>query len=126
MQTARKPAPASTVTLADVNERIGEELAALAAEMRHLQNLISPLILEAAARNPSHLQELQELDHIAQKLGNLGDFVTTLAAHTPSHWLVDPSTASHAMTLSKLSSRLSFADETDSVASHDPGDFELF
>ena len=126
MQSARKPSAAPTVTLAEVNARIGEELAALAEAVRHLQNVISPLILEAAARNPSHLQELQEFDHIAQKLSNLGDFVTTLAAHTPSHWLVDPSTASQAVTLSKLSSRLSFAEEADSVASHDPGDFELF
>jgi hypothetical protein len=127
MQPARcQPSGTSTVTMVEVNERIGQELAALAEAVRHLQNVISPLILEAAGRNPSHLHELQDFDHIAQKIDNLGNFVTTLAAHVPAHWLVDPSTASQAVTLSHLSSRLAFTEESEADAGHVPGDFELF
>jgi hypothetical protein len=127
MQPVRVQSSGSpTVTMVEVNERIGQELAALAEAVRHLQNVISPLLLEAAGRNPSHLHELQDFDHIAQKIDNLGNFVTTLATHVPTNWLVDPSTASQVVTLSDLSSRLSFAAPNETDAGHVPGDFELF
>jgi hypothetical protein len=126
MQPSRCETPAAPiVTAGEVTERVGDELLALADAMYRLQCLISPLILEAAARNPAHLHELQDIDHIAQKLGNLGNFVTTLAAHMPSHWHVDPTTASQVVTLSDLSSRLSFANE-GAANDHHAGDFELF
>jgi len=88
--------------------------------------MLSPLILEAAGRNPAHLHELQELDHVAQKLGNLGDFVTTLATHVPSRWLVDLSAASQVVTLADLSCRLANNDAKDPAGCHPAGDFELF
>ena len=122
----RESSASPIVTMGEVAERIGHELSALAEAVHHLQGLISPLILEAAGRNPSHLHELQDFDHIAQKLGNLGSFVMTLAAHVPSHWLVDPTTASQVVTLSGLSSRLGFTDGVDADSAHASGDFELF
>ncbi|MGP0060103.1 MAG: hypothetical protein ACLPID_12540 [Beijerinckiaceae bacterium] len=116
----------SIVTMGDVAERLGVELASLAQAVHHLQGLISPLILEAAARNPSHLHDLQEFDHIVQKLGNLGIFLTTLSTHVPAEWRVDPTTASQVVTLSRLSSHLGFANDSKTAANHASGDFELF
>lgn len=122
-QQASKP---PIVTMGDVAELLGAELAALANAVHHLQVVISPLIIEAAARNPSHLHELQDFDHIAQKLGNIGKFLTSLSTHVPAHWRVDPTTASQALTLSRLSSHLGFAADSDGSANHTSGDFEMF
>ena len=116
----------SIVTMGDVAERLGMELSSLAQAVHHLQGLISPLIIEAVARNPSHLHDLQEFDHVVQKLGNLGIFLTTLSTHVPAYWCVDPTTASQVVTLSRLSSHLSFANESEAAANHAAGDFELF
>lgn len=125
MRSPRREAiPSPTVTMGEVAARIGVELASLADAVHHLQGLISPLIIEAAAREPAHLQELQDFDHIAQKLANLGNFVMTLATHVPGDWHVDPTAASQVVTLSDLSSRLGFADAA--AADHAAGDFELF
>jgi hypothetical protein len=112
--------------MGDVAQRLGLELSALAQAVHHLQGLISPLILEAAARNPSHLHEMQDFDHIVQKLGNLGNFLTTLATHVPAQWCVDPTMASQVVTLSRLSSHLGFANDSEAAANHAAGDFELF
>jgi hypothetical protein len=124
--SSRQISTTEITTMGDVAERIGLELAALGQAVHHLQGLISPLILEAAGRNPSHLHELQDFDHISQKLANLGNFVTALAAHVPDHWYVDATMASQVITLSDLSSRLGFAGRDEAGADHVPGDFELF
>jgi hypothetical protein len=127
MQPQRCESSSSQImTMAEVTGRVGQELATLAEATRDLQNLISPLILEAAGRNLAQLHELQYLDHVAQKLCNLGDFVTTLATHMPSHWLVDLSAASQVVTLTDLSSRLARNEVIDSAEGHPAGDFELF
>ncbi len=70
---------ASTMAMSDVADRMGNELAELAAAIHRLQVLISPLLNEAALRNPVHLQELQDIDHIYQKVGNLAEFLAALA-----------------------------------------------
>jgi hypothetical protein len=114
------------VTMSDVAERLGQEISTIAHAVQHLQGLMSPLIYEAAARTPAHLQEMQDFDHIAQKLSNLSNFLITLATHVPAHWCVDPTTAVQVVTLSQLSSRLGFANEPGAAEDHTPGDFELF
>jgi hypothetical protein len=84
------------------------------------------LLLEAAGRDPSHLQELQDLDHVCQKLGNIADFVAALALVLPDDWRLDPSVASRVVTMSDLSSKLGFTGETAAEFDPTPGDFELF
>jgi hypothetical protein len=122
----RQASDDETLAMGDVTKRIGRELTALAQSVHHLQGLISPLILEAAARNPAHLQELQDFDHIAQKLGNLSDFLAALAQDVPDHWQVDPTAASKVITLSDLSSRLGLGEGHGSIAGDSSGDLELF
>ncbi len=72
-----------------------------------------------------HLRELQDFDHISQKLKNLADFLGALALILPDHWRLNPSLATNVLTLADLSQHLSFA-EKSGEASHEPGDFELF
>ena len=127
-----KPAPLcesaepTTVAMSDVADRIGNELAELAVAIHRLQVLISPLLNEAALRNPIHLQELQDIDHIYQKVGNLAEFLAALALILPQQWLLDPSTASQVITLSALASRLGFAAEAAYVPEQLSGDCDFF
>jgi hypothetical protein len=115
-----------TVPISDVTDRVGDALSELCQSIERLEGLIAPLLLEAAGRNPSHLQELQDLDHICQKLGNIADFVAALALVLPDDWRLDPSVASRVVTMSDLSSKLSFTGEAEAERDHTPGDFELF
>ncbi len=117
---------ASTMAMRDVADRIGNELAELAGAIHRLQILISPLLNEAALRNPVHLQELQDIDHIYQKVGNLAEFLAALALTLPKDWVLDPSTASQAITLSALASRLGFIESTEPAAKPLSGDCDFF
>ena len=73
---ARSAKPSRSPTLTD---RVGEALEDVGESVHRLQSLIAPMVLEAAARNPAHLRELQDFDHICQKLKNLADFLGALA-----------------------------------------------
>ena len=117
---------AAAVPMRDVADRIGNELAELAVAIHRLQMLISPLLNEAALRNPVHLQELQDIDHIYQKVGNLAEFLAALALLLPEQWLLDPSTASQVITLSALASRLGLTPDGAFAADHPSGDCEFF
>lgn len=116
----------TTVPISDVTDRVGGALSDVCQSVHRLQALIAPLILEAAVRNPSHLHELQDFDHLCQKLENLADFLAALALVLPDEWRLDPSEASRVVTLSDLSSHLGFSAKTDAERDHGPGDFELF
>ena len=61
-------AAAPSVPIADVTDRVGEALSHVGEAVHRLQSLIAPLVIEAAARNPAHLRELQDFDHISLKL----------------------------------------------------------
>jgi hypothetical protein len=110
----------------EVADRIGNELADLAAAIHGLQVLISPLLNEAAMRNPAHLQELQDIDHIYQKVGNLAEFLAALALILPRQWMLDPSTASQVITLSALASRLGLTSENSASPSRSSGECDFF
>jgi hypothetical protein len=114
------------VPISDVTDRVGDALSELCQSAERLQGLIAPLILKAAACNPSHLQELQDFDQICQKLGDIADFIAALALVLPEDWRLDPSVASRMITMSDLSSKLGFAEDADAARDHASGDFERF
>lgn len=122
----RASAAPTTIGMREVADRIGNELADLAAAIHGLQVLISPLLNEAALRNPVHLQELQDIDHIYQKAGNLAEFLAALSLILPRQWTLDPSTASQVITLSSLASRLGVAGEAAAAQDHSAGDCDFF
>lgn len=114
------------MAMSDVADRIGNELAELAVAIHRLQVLISPLLNEAALGNPAHLQELQDIDRIYQRVGNLAEFLAALSLTLPQHWVLDPSTASKVITLSALATRLGLAESDESAAEHPSGDCDFF
>lgn len=116
---------ATSVPIADVTDRIADALGDVGEATHRLQSLIAPLVLEAATRNPSRLRELQDFDHICQKLKNLADFLGALALVLPDHWQLDPGVAAKVLTLTDLSTHLAFIEKGDEET-HTPGDFELF
>lgn len=116
----------TTVAMSDVADRIGNELAELAVAIHKVQMLISPLLHDAAKTNPVHLHELQELDHIYQKVGNLAEFLAALALILPQQWVLDPTTASQVITLSALASRLGLLNDKGFDPEHLSGDCEFF
>jgi hypothetical protein len=112
--------------MSDVADRIGNELAELASAIHNVQVLISPLLHEAAQANPVHLHELQDIDHIYQKIGNLAEFLAALALILPQQWVLDPSTASQVITLSALASRLGLMDSSKLGDEASSGDCDFF
>ena len=116
----------STMAVSDVADRIGNELAELARAIHHLQLLISPLLSEAALRDPKHLEELQDIDHIYQRVGNLAEFLAALSLILPQHWVLDPSTASQVITLSALAMRLGLGATDQPDEEHRSGDCDFF
>jgi hypothetical protein len=115
----------STIGMREVADRVGNELAELAVAIHSLQVVISPLLNEAALRNPAHLQELQDIDHIYQKIGNLAEFLAALSLILPQQWMLDPSTASQVITLSALASRLGLTSDA-AAQDHAAGDCDFF
>ncbi|HEY1736002.1 MAG TPA: hypothetical protein VGG12_05100 [Methylovirgula sp.] len=114
------------MAMSDVADRLGNELAELARSIHHLQVLISPLLNEAALRNPVHLQELQDIDHIYQKVGNLAEFLAALSLTLPQDWVLDPSTASQVITLSALAKRLGFIESGEPAGMAASGECDFF
>ncbi len=115
----------SEVPVTDVLSRAGHELAHLARLLDHLQILIAPLIQEAARRDPHFLRQMQNFDHIGQKVMGLADFLAALALAVPCDWLVDPATAARTVVLADLSSRLAFTDDAKDSCSTAWGDCEI-
>lgn len=116
----------TTMAMSDVADRIGNELAELAVAIHRLQVLISPLLNEAALRDPAHLQELQDIDRIYQRVGNLAEFLAALSLTLPQQWVLDPSTASRVITLSALATRLGLAESDENATEHPSGDCDFF
>jgi len=129
MKPLIETAPASSVVqIAHILTQVGGELSDVARAIEARLSSIGPLLTQLAARDGRHLYELQEFDHIEQKLRGLADFLSILAPELPEHWMLDPTYASSRVTLAALAVRLgslpkTSLDEEDAAAS---GDFEMF
>lgn len=118
-------APINAAPMTEVLGRAGGELAHLAQQLEHLEILLGPLLLSAASKDPDFLRSAQGFDHIGQKAYALAQFLTSLAAAVPDHWMVDPAKAAAAVTLADLSARLSLSPHRDGAAAP-CGDCDLF
>jgi hypothetical protein len=124
MRSSDPESGAFVMPMANVLHRIGTELNDIAQWMVHMQTVVSPLVSETASSETIH--QVQHLDHIAQKLAALADFLAALAPSTPAHWELDPSPATQVVTLSGLTARLLAMDSEPAQASISAGDCELF
>ena len=90
-------------------------LGRVAAELRQAALVIdrTPICTEhikegMGADDSDYLRAMQGLDHSAQMLSGLADFLSAIADRAPDHWRIDPHPASQVVTLAELASRLSF------------------
>jgi hypothetical protein len=112
MRTKRK---ARNVALAASNTApVTDILGRVAAELRQAALVIdrTPVCTEhvkhrIGAEDSEYLRAMQGLDHSAQMLAGLADFLSALADRAPAHWRIDPHPASQVVTLAELASRLS-------------------
>lgn len=116
----------SQAPIGDVLGRVGHELSHLARLLAHLEILLGPLIVEAAAHDAALLHHMQGFDHIGQKMSGLAAFLAALAPAASEQWTIDPTEAARVVTLADLASRLVFSDEDKSSCATAGGDCELF
>ncbi len=128
MKAEHKPGAAgglSQAPIGDVLAKVGHELGQLSHHLGHIETLVGPLILQAARRDADLVRQIQDLDHIRQKVRALGDFLSRLARAAPDQCLVDASAAARAVSLADLAARLTSKDDSGSRAGEE-GEFELF
>jgi hypothetical protein len=123
---AHLPSP-SLVAMDAILTRVGHEISHLATTMDQFQSLVSPLVVAAGRQDRAFLREVQNFDHIAQKLSCLAEYLLVLASETSHDWMVDPNLASEVVTLAALSDRLSASSPTGTAESAiKEGECELF
>ncbi|ACB97182.1 hypothetical protein [Beijerinckia indica] len=117
----------TSLPLGEVLARVSHEMTHLSKSMDQFQILISPLLVKGHHHDRAFLREIQNLDHVAQKLVCLSEFVNGLAIHMPPQWRIDPNFAAQVVTLAELSATLAASEPAPrretSVSS---GDCELF
>jgi hypothetical protein len=124
--SAKRIEGSTMVPMADVLSRAGHELAQLAWLLEQLQTRLSPLIQEAAERDPGDLRHMQSLDHAGQQAMGLAEFLAALALAAPCEWRIDPSAAAHQVLLADLSARLGFKDSSNESRHTAWGECEFF
>lgn len=125
-QLRRQPFfPPGEEPLAAVLARVGCELATVAHAIDHMQADIGALTWHTAGRDPDYVRAMQEVDHSAQLLAGLADFLHAIAQETPADWRLDPNAAADVVRLSELSVRLA-ADESRSLSPAPSGECHFF
>lgn len=112
--------------MSEILARAGHELGRLSGRLGRVENLLGPLILEAARRDALLVSNIQDLDHIRQNVEALADFLVALALIAPDRLLVDASGPAELVKLADLAARLTLADHGAGDDGAEWGDFELF
>jgi hypothetical protein len=113
--------------VADLLQRIAEELRDLTPVVDSLQLLVGRLVAASAIRDGDAMRELQNFDRLAQNLSGVANFAAALGCAASEDWLVNPQSASRAVHLSDLAARLACRGERTPVS--DPagaGELEFF
>jgi len=87
-------------------ERVGKELDAAVAVIHGLEDVVGHAISSARSPGEIRIQELQELDHVRQKIEGSAAFLKAFAQTLPPDWLVDPAKAASVVGMSALARRL--------------------
>lgn len=95
-----------TMPVADLLQRIAEELRDLSLVVDDLQSLVGRLVSASAIRDSDAMRELQNFDRLGQNLSGVASFAEALGAAAPGDWLLNPHPASRAVLLSDLAARL--------------------
>jgi hypothetical protein len=111
--------------IADVLARVRDELDMIAGSIDNMQSVIGELTWDLASQDPHYMKAMQSVDHSAQIVAGLGEFLVALAQEAPNDWRLDPSAASKIVRLADLASRLASA-QARNLSSEDSGDCDFF
>jgi hypothetical protein len=107
--------PAAHRPLAESLDLVAQEVTDLIAIGDQLQDLISRLVVTAAASDPNALMEAQAADLLSQRLSGLAAFVRALAHAAPADVGADIGSALRVLTLTEQARRLSNPDSPPAV-----------
>ncbi|TAJ74690.1 MAG: hypothetical protein EPO51_01135 [Phenylobacterium sp.] len=99
--------PAAHRPLAQSLDLVAQEVTDLVAIGDQLQDLISRLVVTAAASDPNAMMEAQAADLLSQRLSGLASFVRALADAAPADVGADVDSALRLLTLTEQARRLS-------------------
>ena len=114
------------LALADVLDRVGQELKTLERSMEEMHPIVERLLAEVAPQELASIMAMQNIDRIEQTLSSLAQFLHAVAQSTPQEWQLDIGVAAMTVRLSDLAHRLSAAqDSIHYRAEVDAGECEL-
>jgi hypothetical protein len=102
--------------IASMLDRLSQELEAAVAVIHGLEDVVGHAISSAKTPGEIRITELQELDHVRQKIEGSAAFLRALLPALPEHWLVDPDEAAGTVGMSALARRLSGEDAARTMA----------
>lgn len=85
---------------------VGEELGHLAADVERLHAIVELPGVRESLRKAQCFDVLQGIDHVTQHLSGLSEFLATLSATTPEHWVLDTRAACDVLLIASLCERL--------------------
>ncbi len=103
-----EPAASNTAPVTDILGRVAAELRQAALVIDRTPICTEHVKEGMSAEDSEYMRAMQGLDHSAQMLAGLADFLSALADRAPDHWRIDPHPASQVVRLAELASRLSF------------------
>jgi hypothetical protein len=128
MKANSAEAPASrTAPVADLLQRVADELRDLTQVVDDLQALVGRLVEASAIRDGDAMRELQKFDRLGQNLCGIANFAAALGAAANVDWRLNPQSASRAVALSDLAARLaSQCKQAPASGSVGAGELEFF
>lgn len=111
--------------IADVLGRVRSELDQIASSIDNMQAVVGELTWDLASQDPEYLKAMQSVDHSAQIVAGLGEFLVALVKDAPADWRLDPGAASKIVRLADLAARLATATPPE-CKDDDSGDCDFF
>jgi hypothetical protein len=86
--------------------RAGLELDSVVQMIHELEDVVGHAICAARTTMELQIEELQQLDHVRQKIEGAARFLQDLTHHMPEDWLIDASHAVKGVSMGDLAHRL--------------------
>jgi hypothetical protein len=113
--------------LASALERTTRELRAIASSVDIVEHAVGAMLATNAPSGESHIQKLQSLDLIRQRVAGVADFLDALIEKVPETWRIDAEGPARFVTLADMAARLGGVEnETDRANFAPPELYELF
>jgi hypothetical protein len=87
-------------------ERLGKELDTVVTMIHGLEDVVGHAISSAKSPHEIRIQELQEIDHVRQKIEGAAAFLKALTKTLPADWRIDAVAAAGNVGMSALARRL--------------------